>query len=800
MPSRVRHTGADFTPAISSHKCTFSRVIWAKRLTALLVLGAAFHALPGVAHAQTGAEDLPPAPAPAPAPAAAEEREGTSAPATGSDEPAPAPADASNLADATAGAPRTSSAPAPAVPAAKIPAHPPAPPAEPIEITVQGEVPPNAGSKLREPLRDVPSTVNTVTAKTLRERATNDLVEALRNVAGVNPILQYGGFSYLTVRGFKDFVLVVDGVRDDRFYYVESAPTSNLSDIARIDVLKGPASALYGYGGIGGVISLTRKAPTPELHYDAGVTIGGTLRGSGIIRRSSAGVGGPIAGTRLAYRLDMGVSDDVDFRGARAESAKISGALEWRPMAIHRVLLRGGFSRDRFNTDTGVPTDAQGKVPAGIALDRRFNTAQDYLSSRSFDVSGAYTLQATRYLELNARVNYTYNPYSYASAETLGLGPDDTVTRGWFFLQREWKPLYAALEVSATGKAVVEHRLLAGYELGLLWAQNPQADMSNTDLLPVPYAKGPDPQGGYGIRRIARTDWNQTTHSVYFHDSMTLLPPLKLAVGARLDYWSLTQTKRNLDPNTLAALDTTGQVERHSTAPTWRAGVVYQPTPWGTAYGSVATAFRPAREVPADGRQLAPEHGRQFELGLRGEFLRRHLHVNVAAYDITKYDVVVGRGAGVYDQAGKLSSRGVEVDALLSPLQGFTAQAGYAYTRGRYGNYQSPDGSDYSGKTTVNVPNHGFTLWATYRMKNGLGYGLGGRAIGKSYADPANQVKMDPYAVLDAALYYRFSVIELAVNANNLLGTERYFVSSINDTQLTPGQPRIVMGSLRISQ
>ena len=77
---------------------------------------------------------------------------------------------------------------------------------------------------------------------------------------------------------------------------------------------------------------------------------------------------------------------------------------------------------------------------------------------------------------------------------------------------------------------------------------------------------------------------------------------------------------------------------------------------------------------------------------------------------------------------------------------------------------------------------------------------LGGRAIGKSYADPANHVKMDPYAVLDAALYYRFSVIELAVNANNLLGAERYFVSSINDTQLTPGQPRIVMGSLRISQ
>ena len=774
MPSRVRHLGADFTQAISSHTCIFARKRRAKRLIARLLLGVALHAQSSLAHAQAAdaAAAAPRAPSPE----------------------VPQPAADADAPEAPAAPPAVAPSPPPAAP------PPLSKPARPIEITVQGEVPANAGSKLREPLRDVPSTVNTVTAKTLRERATTDLVEALRNVAGVNPILQYGGFSYLTVRGFKDFVLVVDGVRDDRFYFVESAPTSNLADIARIDVLKGPASALYGYGGIGGVISLTRKAPSPELRYDAGVTIGGNLGGSGLIRRSSAGVGGPIAGTDLRYRLDMGIADDVDFRGAGAESAKISGALEWQPSTIHRVLVRGGFSRDRFNTDTGIPTDAQGKIPAGIALDRRFNTAQDYLTSRSFDVSGSYTLQATSFLELNARINYTYNPYSYASAETLGLGPNDTVTRGWFFLQREWKPLYSALEVSATGKALVEHRALAGYELGLLWAQNPQADLSNSDLLPVPYAKGPDPQGGYAINRTSRTDWKQTTHSVYLHDSMTLLPPLKLAVGARLDYWALTQTKHSIDPNTLAVLDTTGSVDRHSTAPTWRAGLVYQPTQWGTVYGSFATAFRPAREVPADGRQLAPEHGRQFELGVRGEFLRRHLNVNVAAYDIQKKDVVVGRGAGVYDQAGQLGSRGIELDAALAPTQGFTAQLGYAYTRARYENYQSPDGNDYSGKITVNVPDHSFTLWATYRMKNGLGYGLGGRAIGKSYADPANNVKMDPYALVDAALYYRFNVIEFAVNVNNLLGAERYFVSSINDTQLTPGQPRLVLGSLRISR
>src|SRR6478609_10558768 len=110
MPSRVRHTGADFTPASSSHTCIFARKSWAKRLIALIVLVSAFHARTSRAEPQAQPEAPPP----------------TSEPRT------------------------------------------------PIEITVQGDVPANPGSKLREPLRDVPSTVNTVTAKTLRERATTD--------------------------------------------------------------------------------------------------------------------------------------------------------------------------------------------------------------------------------------------------------------------------------------------------------------------------------------------------------------------------------------------------------------------------------------------------------------------------------------------------------------------------------------------------------------------------------------------------------------------------------------------------
>jgi len=287
---------------------------------------------------------------------------------------------------------------------------------------------------------------------------------------------------------------------------------------------------------------------------------------------------------------------------------------------------------------------------------------------------------------------------------------------------------------------------------------------------------------------------------VYAHDSITLLPSLKLAVGARVDHWGLTQTRYAIDPSSLATTARTSRTKQSTTAPTWRAGLVYQPTQWGTLYGSVATAFRPAREVPADNHQLSPEHGRQFELGLRTELLKRQALVNVAIYDIAKYDVVVGRGAGVYDQSGKQASRGIEVDANLQPFHGFSAQVGYAYTHARYDDFQSSDGTDYSGKAVVNVPEHLFSLWSTYRSASGFGAGLGGRAVGRSYADPANHVPLHAYAIMDAALYYRFSPIELALNADNVFNTHRYFVSSINDTQLTPGQPRVILASLRVWQ
>lgn len=238
-------------------------------------------------------------------------------------------------------------------------------------------------------------------------------------------------------------------------------------------------------------------------------------------------------------------------------------------------------------------------------------------------------------------------------------------------------------------------------------------------------------------------------------------------------------------------------MEREASAVTWRAGVVYQPLPPLTAYASFATAFVPIAVVPADNSQLDPERGYQLELGAQLA-VARGVHVEGALYQIEKTDVVVARPMGLYEQAGRVMSRGVELNAEVNSPAGLRVRAGYALTHARYENYVSGD-VDYSGKRPPFVFDHGASLWATYRHVSGLGAGLGVRAIGRAFADIANEVPLPGYGVLDAALFYRWKTAELSLNVTNALNNQSYLVGAINDSQVYPGAPRVILATLRLA-
>lgn len=664
------------------------------------------------------------------------------------------------------------------------------------EVTVKAEAPPSTGSKLGEPRRDVPATVNVVTAETLRERATLDLATALSNVPGMNAVLTYGGFNEIQIRGFSDYVLLRDGVRDDRSTVASSAPWTNLADVDRIEVLKGPASVLYGFSGIGGVINLIRKQPTEELQYEASVTGGGPE----LLRRATLGLGGPLGTPKVLYRVDVGLTDDTDFRRTEIDRSSVSAAIEVRPGDNQRLRLRAAFSRDRYTTDAGIPTDA-GRIPSRIARDRRFNTPQDSMAYRWYEIGAEYTIEPIAGIRLAERASYVQNPYTYFSAEGLALGRaadgSGQVERSYLFFGHDWRPFYNQLELSVARKLLVEHRFLAGYELGWMHSTHPGSSTQDTTLAPVGFAPAPDPQPQIGVDRDRLRVRDQVTHGVYAHDTLALLASLKLVLGVRADWWRRETRTDTADPEAAGSFTRGDEVERKASALTWRAGVVYQPSPIVTAYASAATAFVPIATVPADGTQLDPERGRQMELGAQLEPVRG-LHLEASLYDIEKTDVVVARPDGLYEQAGRVSSRGVELNAELQSDLGVSMRAGYAWTHARYRDYVSGD-EDYSGNLPPFVFEHGATFWGTYRHSSGWGVGLGARVLGRAFGDTANEVPLPAYGLLDAALFYRWSIAELALNASNVLDNNTYLTGAINDSQVYPGPPRALLVSLRLA-
>lgn len=227
------------------------------------------------------------------------------------------------------------------------------------------------------------------------------------------------------------------------------------------------------------------------------------------------------------------------------------------------------------------------------------------------------------------------------------------------------------------------------------------------------------------------------------------------------------------------------------------------PRSWLASYVSYATSLKPVANVPADGRQLEPELGRQVELGVRFEPLAGRVSVNVAAYQINKENVVIARPMMIFDQAGEQRSRGAEIDAAVN-LGPARINAGYAYTKAEFLRFES-GGRDLTGNRPNLVSDHSASLWTTFRLKYGLRAGIGGRLLGKSYADPENTVPMAAYFVADLALSYEVAPATFTLNVYNMFEKNpfdsqgRYYTSAINGSQLTPGPPRTALAQLRLA-
>ncbi|WP_225865868.1 TonB-dependent receptor [Dyadobacter aurulentus] len=654
----------------------------------------------------------------------------------------------------------------------------------------------SAINKIDVPIRDMPVSTSGVSVKTIEQRGADDLGEAMKNTTGVRANNTYGGFQHFTIRGFSNFVLLTDGVRDERHNISTSAPSTNLANVESIEILKGPASALFGHSALGGIINIVRKKPTAGFKADFSTTYG-----SFNTKRMRAGAGGAI-NDKLRYRVDFGMSDTEGYRHSGSNTNNGYLALEYTPTEKDLFYLTIGANKDIYDTDTGIPMLEGSKVVPGLNVNTRYNDPQDFLKNTRYDFQLKYVRQINSKLKLSNQLSYYDDNINYFSAEELTLNPTlDSITRSYpFYFNHLTKPLQNQLELTFDfNTGGIEHKLLAGYSLSLMDRRTYNGDVFG----PGQFATIPvkDPVANQGYVDFVTTNYRATmenVHGIYVQDWLKISEKLKALAGLRYDIFRGTYFSDQVNGDReVTAEGPESKVAK--SALTYRLGLVYQPTETLSVYGSYATYFKPSRRVAANGETFEPEDGYQAEIGSRLEISRKWSG-NLSIYYMRKNNQLESLPGGVLKPIGSAESKGLEVEIHGNPSPGLDINAGYTLAKAKYLPHDGSEVNPAAGNKTAFAPENMVNVWLNYEVQQsilkGFSVGAGVNYMDETFTNSANIYALPAYTVVDAAVGYRVGRTALRLNVNNLFN-EKYFANAIFANQFSPGATRNFLVSLK---
>ena len=640
---------------------------------------------------------------------------------------------------------------------------------------------------------ETPLFISTVGADLIQKRNVTSIEDALKSTTGITATSRYGGFMSFNLRGFSDYALLVDGVRDERMSF-SWAPMTNINNAERIEVLKGPESVLFGHSVLGGVINIVRKKPSykqkAEVRFDYG---------SYNFYGASMGVGGPLSNT-LRYRIDASTTKTDGWRDFGVHTNNASLILDYTPTQNDLFQFSIQANNDRYDTESGLPTDLSAignvKLLNGIRRDLRYNHPDDIMKHKRWDVKLKYTRKINKNMLITNSTTYSDDDIFYISNDGgLTVNPQQTtITRTSLGFIHKSKPIQNQIDfIYNFEMGNFKNKLIVGNFISYLDRRTHRLGFEGPGATSVLDLYNPIINTGdrsYSMNRIAVRKEN--VNSYYIQDWLSFSDQFKILLGARFDsfysnYW-------------LEFYDKTGNKTREqktgegtSNTFTYRAGLVYIPVENLSFFGSYSTYFKPTRTFDTQGNVFDPVKGLQGEIGMKFQKGNRFF-VNVAGFYIRKHNILEKASADEYKRIGTVDSKGFEIDAEVRPMDNFSIKTGYSYTHARI-----KDGVNKSqnGFLLEYIPKHLFNAWADYTFTKsflrGLGVGLGANYVGESFAHSANIYKTAGYFLLDGTLYYKIKNARLGFNLNNILN-EAYFSSSIQNFDANPARIMAVPG------
>ncbi|WP_261884286.1 TonB-dependent receptor [Vibrio pelagius] len=606
---------------------------------------------------------------------------------------------------------------------------------------------PQSGTKTDVEWLDVPQAVSVVTKTEMEDRGAVRLVDALDGVAGVNNTLGEGSRDQFVIRGFDALNDTYrDGMRDDGTLQ----SYRSLANIERVEVVKGPAGALYGRGSAGGIINLVTKRANGDNFTSVKGSVGSNSQFVGQLDSSMA-ISDKVNGRiNVEYRQADSYVDHVD-----SNDFFIAPTVRLMPSDGHTIDLDVEYAHQELVPYRGVPSK-NGK-PVDVSESTFYGGTNDYQKSDSLRVAVNYEWRlnsdwvwtnraAYNHIELEqkgTRQGTVTGDQVSQTVNNFGYDPRTTTT-----LQSElvWETDSNQMMIGADFNQINIDLVLASDKT------LPSQDIYNPVV-------GPTPDPGFKPFR----DNTTTTTGVYIQDVYTF-GDLSVIGNVRYDAMELEQqkagsAKENLDDNKVS----------------YRGGLVYRLTDDMSVYASLARSW----QLPYSGIYINPKLAEFFhtdlkEVGAKAYLLDDALMLNAAIFQIDQEQPQTDTNGDVINKI-EARHQGIELEARGQITAQWDVSVGYSYL----------DAEDKdTGKKPNDVSDHLFSLWSTYQLDDNWRLGGGVKYVGDRYAGNNEAVALGDYTTVDLMAAYTTGRHKVQANAYNVFD-EKYILGATNGTSGT---------------
>lgn len=631
-------------------------------------------------------------------------------------------------------------------------------------------------TRSEEKLKDVPASVSVITAEDMEKSGANNAADVLKKVTGLFVVDLYGNGNdtRIGLRGFQgvnanqNIQIQIDGIAvNDQGQGINTVLGNiNLDNIEKIEIIKGPASALYGANSIGGVINIITKKGGPDGKTTITVQ-GGSFNGRDYAMTHAG------QDKNICYSLAYRVQNGDGYRRHSDYDDKLFHARFDVDLGSKKDLEVLVDHSDRYFSLPGTLTQAEYDLDPRIT-----STPDDYRKVKEDRIAAIYNAQISPNLNLT-------NKIFYSNMKQQIRMDFDVPPRNEFIYHlndSDGKTYGMETQINMKKKAGdTEHDITAG----LLYKKEELTKDYFFEFLGVPGA-------------TKNNTLDRTTKALFMQDQIHVSLRATLSLGMRYDYFDFNYKDNKNSSNNYTS-------STHAMSP--KIALNYKISGRTSAYASIAKAFKP----PGDPKllytdQLKPEEAWNYEIGIKSSPTNK-MSYSLAIYRMNIDNLIVLDPVDLVSSknAGKAHHQGVEFESEYQISSKWSAVFNYSYTQARYDKYSYED--DYGvfhvadGKTIEEVPKQMIVTGLCYDDHRKLQGNLYLRWVDKQYMDPMNKAQLPSYAVVDVGLKKKLQDnMTVSLNVYNLFDKKyaenAHYNSDLNEYGYLPASGRSIWAGL----